>query len=159
MPRLYLLYKNEKIPRFLFIIFLTILLDAFHSEIFKTFVLLNSVLGLCKFHVSGDSSQCDIGLTKHPSRVAVVLNCTFNQPSVDAVIWTRNVQPIEDNNILKDSKDNKRWSAVVLYTNSSSYQDVGKFTCKAKRGQDVVSSCSVHPCKTLSFVVFNLSKR
>lgn len=118
---------------------------------------------LCSLHFAGGTFQCSItpgdkNLTKHPWRVTVVLNCTFNQRSVDTVIWTRNNEPIEDKNILEDSTKNKKWSAVVLHTNSTSVQDIGKFTCKGKRGQDVVSSCSVHPSKKLLFVSFNFKK-
>lgn len=93
----------------------------------------------------------DRNLAQNPSAVIVVLNCTFNGRSVDTVSWKRNKQPFE-NNTLADSAKRKQWSAVFLYTNSTSIQDVGEFTCEAKSGQDVYS-CSVQPSKTLSDVV------
>ena len=89
----------------------------------------------------------DRNLAKNPSAVIVVLNCTFNGRSVDTVSWKRNKHPFE-NNALMDSAKHKKWSAVVLYTNSTSVQDVGEFTCEAKSGQDVYS-CSVQPSKML----------
>lgn len=89
----------------------------------------------------------DRNLTKHPTAVILVLNCTFNGRSVDTVSWKRNKQPVL-NNTLVDSAKRKKWSAAVLYRNSTSIQDVGKFTCVAKRGQHVFS-CSVQPSKAL----------
>ena len=105
---------------------------------------------LCKCNIA--DSRCTItpgnrNLTKHSTAVIVVLNCTFNGFYVDTVSWERNKQPVE-NNTLVDSSKHKKWSAAVVYGNSTSIQDVGKFTCVAKRGQNVFS-CSVQPRKSL----------
>lgn len=132
---------------------------GFFESIFWSCILFNILSVLCWLHFTGGTFQCSItpgnkNLTKHPSRVIVVLNCTFNRRSVDTVIWTRNGQQVEDEFILEDSTANKKWSAVVLYASFTPVQDDSKFTCKANRGQDVVSSCSVHPGKILSFVSF-----
>ena len=90
----------------------------------------------------------DRNLTKYPAAVIAVLNCTFNGRSVDTFSWTRNKQPVE-NNTLVDSAKRKKWSAAVLYTNSTSVQDADVFTCVAKSGKDAYS-CSVRPSKKLS---------
>ena len=106
---------------------------------------------LCKSYYV--DSKCTItpgdrNLTKYPAAVIAVLNCTFNGRSVDTFSWTRNKQPVE-NNTLVDSAKRKKWSAAVLYTNSTSVQDADEFTCVAKSGKDVYS-CSVRPSKKLS---------
>lgn len=127
--------------------------DEYILILFCDKILLNYFSVLCKFHFV--DSKCAISpgnrtLFKHPTAVILVLNCTFYGRSVDTVIWTRNNRPIEDNDTLVDLGKHKDWSAVAIYTNSTSIQDAGEFTCTAKRGQHV-SSCSVHPGKTLSF--------
>ena len=106
---------------------------------------------LCKSYYV--DSKCTItpgdrNLTKYPAAVIAVLNCTFNGRSVDTFSWTRNKQPVE-NNTLVDSAKRKKWSAAVLYTNSTSVQDADVFTCVAKSGKDAYS-CSVRPSKKLS---------
>jgi len=93
------------------------------------------VNSLCRI-TPGDRNQ-----TKHPTAVILVLNCSFNGRSVDTVSWTRNKQPYEVNNTLMDPAKHKKWSAVVLYRNSTSIQDVGEFACMDD------SPCSVHPRK------------
>lgn len=119
-----------------------------YKQFLKLISLQVILLVLSKCH--SVDSKCSItpgdrNLTKYPTAVIVVLNCTFNGRSVDTVSWKRNKQPFE-NNTLVDSAKRKKWSAVVLYTNSTTIQDVGEFTCVANRGKDVYS-CSVQPSK------------
>ena len=135
--------------RFYFLFSLTIVF-VLQKDIQKKieFFVNNLFTVLCKFHfvnslckiTPGDRNQ-----TKHPTAVILVLNCTFAGRSVDTVSWTRNKQHYEDTNTLVDPAKHKKWSAVVLYTNSTSVQDVGEFACMDD------FPCSVHPSKTLSF--------
>lgn len=79
-------------------------------------------------------------ITDDPSRVFVVLNCSFPGSNFDAVLWTRNEQPVGQNEIYRDLQKNKKWSAVAL-TKIPNYE---KYQCGMKRGEE---NCSVSPGK------------
>lgn len=134
------------------------LVGIFQGQVNNYFCFLFIVLFLfpcvhCTFQCS--IALGDKNLTRFPSNVLAVLNCTFNGHSADAIQWTLNGQRIEDEHILVDPKGNNKWSAVVL-TNMTYVKDPGKFECIVKRGQEV-PSCSVHPSKAFLFV-FRLNK-
>lgn len=98
----------------------------------------------CKFRCK--ISEGDKQLNPHPFSALVVLNCSFYGAYVDAINWTRNGQPVEDEHIQADPQVNKMWSAVVL-PNVTRQQDVGsRFKCVAKHGQEE-TSCSAVPSK------------
>ena len=105
---------------------------------------------LTECYLSCIISPGDKNLVKHPSRVTVVLNCSFHGGSFDTVDWTMNGQPVAEENIMLDPQRKTKWSAVVL-TNVTSDKDPRVFKCVMWRGEEY-TSCDASPGKFILFL-------